>query len=327
MSVMQQMIEQATRLKAEESAAQDAARAEGERADAARIAERRDRLISWLGPLAEEMTVSAGERDRQGRDILDFRMMPRAWRMSNMHIGVMDRGNERGVYELSLVISGQRVSIWPVADAAGDRMAGCLLAAQRAYDAALAKREKEESALFDWRRLLMAYREERDEAVAHNAAVREKLRRFLGDVHQYVREVEYAVVTDSHEYAGAALETRVAWVVGNIVDTDTFMVIEDGRGRVWTFCHVARVSDPVAVWPSERPELFATERMGGETVFYLPWNPEHKAAVDVAVADLRPYPKEPSWSDLRGDAWASMPVAARNILIEVVEAAAGAMPF
>lgn len=149
MSVMQQMIERAMRQEAEEQAAQDAARAEVARVDAAEIAERRERLIEWLGPLTDEMEVSAGRRDGSVREILYFQMRPSSWTCRDVYIGIKADGRTRH-YQLYLAAYGEPVNETGcnILDAAGDGMALFLLNAQREYDARLAEAAEPEAAPF-----------------------------------------------------------------------------------------------------------------------------------------------------------------------------------
>lgn len=146
-----------------------------------------------------------------------------------------------------------------------------------------------------FREALEAWADECTAVRAHNAEVIAGLREDLEDVKQDVMEVEYAVVAADDDY-GPYLETRRVWAVGIVAGSDdrTFLVVEDGRVREWTFRHLVGFSEPVTVRPSERPGLFARARIDDDKFFYLP---EYEDWIAAARRALREFPAEPLWSD------------------------------
>lgn len=140
MSVMQQMIEKAEQMEAAEQVALDAERAEAQRREAAEIAGRRAKLIEWLGPLADEMTVSEGQWSGRGtREITYFLLTPHAWTWSDACIHVTADIRER-TYLLAVSINGetQAGAACRTISATNDQIARFLLRAQRMHDAGLA---------------------------------------------------------------------------------------------------------------------------------------------------------------------------------------------
>lgn len=172
---------------------------------------------------------------------------------------------------------------------------------------ARAKREEEEAAaeraaLVERFRLAMeAWAEERVAAVEHNRAVVEYLVLGLGEVSLKVREIEYGIVAaddDSYRYA----MTRTAWGItdgGN----DSWVVVENGRPRLWTFRHIVRVSEAVDVKPESHPSLFGSAWLNGRVVHFTH---DQELLVMAALAAIRPVPEEPDWNEMSGgEGWGS----------------------
>ena len=351
MSHLQEVLEAARQERAEARELRVVAAAEQKKAAEARLAEKREELIAWLGDLAADLVVSEGGLDGES---ITFSVHPAHWMKGSVSVRRLKSGvawyfemlgggyspftdagspefrqflldwEERYGEWLGENIAASRLRVaepdaWETTDDAA-RIRAALeqllrLAPERGLEwralyaqtqerivrlrAAEAEQAAERAAAVErYREAMAAWADESDAVREANAAKVAALREQVNTL-WVVCDIEYAVVAEDDRLKG--VDTRMATGIRNQAMSDTWMVLEKGAWKLWTFRHIVRESVPREIRPADDPysELFRRRAtpFAEHPVAYIA---KDEATVRAVLDALPPLPEEPDWAEVSG---------------------------